>query len=215
MTRQEPIEKTPKVVTIHAPPAVGKSPDGRIPIYDSPQLWIGSARQFKRLADLNRPIVEKETADRDFGSAEHSAYKDRPVPLDGFDTFLMGVAIENLLKGVLRAKDWKFREVIAKGHELKTLYETCCEICELRQYDDELQVLEKLEHFVKWVGKYNLPTKNLDDIVKRWGLLGIGSREGPIITLPMLKSEKASINAVYERFLHYLTMGYTRYNFQK
>src|SRR5674536_240713 len=89
-----------------------RPPDGLMAIIDSPQLWIGSARQFKRLEELNRPFIEKEAASRDFTSESYVHFKDRPVPLDGFDTFLMGVAIENLLKGVLRANGWSFKEVV-------------------------------------------------------------------------------------------------------
>jgi hypothetical protein len=192
-----------------------RPPDGLMAIIDSPQLWIGSARQFKRLEELNRPFIEKEAASRDFTSESYVHFKDRPVPLDGFDTFLMGVAIENLLKGVLRANGWSFKEVVNMGHKLATLYKTCCKLCGLTVSDDERKALKKLEQFVIWVGKYNLPTENLDNIVKKCGLLAIGSRDGPTITLEVSESERKSIYAVYERFLHDLTMGYTSFNFPK
>jgi hypothetical protein len=125
------------------------------------------------------------------------------------------VAIENLLKGVLRANGWSFKEVVNMGHKLATLYKTCCKLCGLTVSDDERKALKKLEQFVIWVGKYNLPTENLDNIVKKCGLLAIGSRDGPTITLEVSESERKSIYAVYERFLHDLTMGYTSFNFPK
>jgi hypothetical protein len=184
-------------------------------IIDAPQLWIGSARQFKRLEELNSPLIEKEVASRKFSSEDFVGVKDRPIPLEGFDTFLMGVAIENLLKGVLRAEGWSHKKVVNEGHHLATLYKTCCKLCGLTVNDDEYKALKKLEQFVIWVGKYNLPKDNLDIIVEKCGLLAISSREGPIITLEVSESEKKSIYAVYERFLHYLTMGYTAFNFPK
>jgi|SRR5450759_2192592 len=151
-------------------------PDGLMSIIDSPQVWIGSARQFKRLEEVNRPLIEKEAASRDSTSENYAHFEDRSIPLDGVDAFLMGVAIENLLKGVLRANGWSFKEVVNMGHKLATLYKTCCKLCGLTISDDEHKALKKLEQFVIWVGKYNLPSENLDKIVKKYGLLAIGSR---------------------------------------
>jgi|SRR5665647_89732 hypothetical protein len=174
---------------------------------DVPYVWIGSARQFKRLAELNRPLIEKERANRDI-TRNYKSWEDRLIPLDGFDTFLMGVAIENLLKGVLRAKGWSFKEVVSEGHHLRELYKTCCELCGLAAKNDECEALEKLEQFVTWIGKYNLPVDDLEKTMEKWGLRMLSSPEGPIITLAITESEEKSMNAVYDRFLNYLKIGY-------
>lgn len=164
---------------------------------DSSKVWIAAARQFKRLEEeLISPLIEKEAASRD-------PVKDRPIPLDGFDMFLMGVAIENLLKGVLRAKGWSFEEVVGMEHKLASLYETCCGLRGLTVNDDEREAMKKLERFVIWVGKYNLPKRNLEKEIDTWGLRLITSLYGPIITLEVSESERKSIYAVYERFLRY------------
>jgi hypothetical protein len=173
-------------------------------ILGTAHLWISAARQFKRLEELNSPIIEKEVASRDPTSENYVEVKDRPIPLDGFDTFLMGVAIENLLKGVLRTYGWSFKDVVSRRHALARLYTTCCKLCGLTVNDDERKALKKLEQFVSWVGKYNLPIVNFENIVKKWGLLAINSYYGPIITLKVSESEKKSIYAVYERFLDHL-----------
>jgi hypothetical protein len=192
--RDERIEKMAKETKSKRPP------DGRIPIIDTPRFWIGSARQFKRVEELIRPIIEKESASRDATSENYVRFEDKPIPLDGFDGFLMGVALENLLKGVLRAKGWSFREVVCMRHALARLYKTCCKLCGLTVNADERKALKKLEQFVTTFGKYNLPIDNLDGIARRWGLLLLNSPDGPIITLPISESERKSIYAVYERF---------------
>ena len=86
---------------------------------------------------LNHPLIEKGAVSREFTSEDYIKVKDRPIPLEGFDTFLMGVAIENLLKGVLRTKGWSFNEVVSMGHKLAKLYKTCCKLCGLTVSDDE------------------------------------------------------------------------------
>jgi hypothetical protein len=113
---------------------------------DSPLIWIGSAQQFKRLEELNRPKIEEERANRDITSPVR--WEKMPIPLDGFDVFLLGVAIENLLKGVLRVKGWCFKQVVSEGHELASLYTKCCNLCQLDSNNDECSALEKLEQFV-------------------------------------------------------------------
>ncbi len=133
-------------------------------VLDNPRLWISAARQFRRLEELNSPLIEEEVASRDPTSENYVEVKDRPIPLDGFDTFLMGVAIENLLKGVLRTNGWSFEKVVSRGHALARLYKTCCKLCGLTVNDDEHKALKKLEQFVSWVGKYNLPIDNFENI---------------------------------------------------
>lgn len=177
---------------------------------DSPLIWIGSARQFKKLEELNRPKIEEERANRDY-----VRWEKMPIPLDGFDVFLLGVAIENLLKGVLRVKGRSFKQVVSEGHELASLYTKCCNLCQLAPNNDECRALEKLEQFVVWVGKYNLPIGDLDKIIQKLAskqeitLTALSSPCGPIITLDITELERKSMLAVYERFLNYLTMGYT------
>jgi hypothetical protein len=184
---------------------------------DVPTIWIGQARQFKRLEELNRPRIEEERANRDItrNYTRWEKWEKRPIPLDGFDIFLMGVAIENLLKGVLRAKGWSFKKVVRQSHELAKLYTKCCNVCELEPNNDERAALRKLEQFVIWVGKYNLPIDDLEKIMHRFGLTVLSSPYGPIITLEVSESERKSIYAVYERFLHYLTMGYAEVDSEK
>jgi hypothetical protein len=182
---------------------------------DVPFIWIGSARQFKRLEELNRPKIEEERGNRDIAARNFVRWGDSPMPLDGFDIFLMGVAIENLLKGVLRAKGWSFEKVVSRGHELAKLYKACCKVCGLPPNNDERTVLKKVEQFVIWVGKHNLPVDDLEKKMERYELSALSSPCGPVITLEVSDSERKSIYAVYERFLHYLTMGYTEVDSEK
>jgi hypothetical protein len=173
---------------------------------DVPSIWIGSARQFKRLQELNRPLIKKERVNRE--SRNYVRWEERPIPLDGFDTFLIGVAIENLLKSVLRAKGWSFKKVVSRGHDLAKLYKACCTVCGLEVNDDERLALKKVENFVTWIGKYNLPIDDLEKIMEKWGLIMLSSPYGPVTTLKVSESEERSMNAVYYRFLNYLKMGY-------
>lgn len=181
----------------------------------SPLVWIGAARQFKRLEELNRPKIEEERAKREPTSPSYVRVEERPIPLEGFDVFLMGAAIENLLKGVLSAKGWSFQQIIQGRHDLAKLYRKCCRLCALRINDDEHVALKKLEHFVYWVGKYNLPKADLATIMSLWGLNAVNSLCGPIMTLPVSELERKSILAVYERFLNYFKMGYTQIDLRK
>lgn len=87
---------------------------------------------------------------------EHRVQDGRPRRVQGVAYMLAGFAMENLLKGRLiaqqdaaaRAGPFKF-----KGHDLRQLAQDAG--CTLS--DDESRMLERVEQFAVWTGRYPIP----------------------------------------------------------
>jgi hypothetical protein len=180
-----------------------------------PNAWISSAQQFKRAYDL----VALQN-DNDSATARKYPKKDReskmPVPLWGVDVYLIGVAIENLLKGILQAKGQSFEQVLNFGHRIKDLYCACCIECGLYPQPNEIEILDVLTEFVLWAGRYALPSKAKYLENKRWLLHVNAYGYGPIVYLTgqnveefeFPNADKKLISSIYERFFNYLALGY-------
>jgi hypothetical protein len=189
-----------------------------IDVYDYlkkyPVIWTSSAQQLKRAAELIAlQIDEDSTTAKRFDDSRTRRY-DMPVPLWGVDVYLIGVAIENLLKGILQEKGRSFEQVMGFNHRLVDLYDECCGACGLTPQLNEREMLDILAEFVLWAGRYALPTSSKQLKGRRWILQN--TPYGPLMLLTVPNSEvlafsdteRVLINSIYERFFNYLAMGY-------
>jgi len=181
-----------------------------------PHIWISSAQQLKRAQELIAlQIDEDSTTARRYDDSRKRDY-DMPVPLWGIDVYLIGVAIENLLKGILQEKGRSFKQVMDFGHKLVDLYDECCRKCGLTPQLIEREMLDVLTEFIQWAGRYTLPTRSEHLNGRRWILHFSSYGYGPLmfLTLPnsegfaFSNAERVLINSIYERFFNYLAMGY-------
>ena len=141
----------------------------------SPLGWQLSARQLKRAADIVRAVSDnaaeeqvkrilQEVADgtlRDGSRAmsEQEVALMLDSSLIGVYLMLIGLAIENLAKGVLVARDPDCINVKGefkhKGHNLLALIESC-KIC---ISPGERDMLRNLTEHTMWRGRYMIPLK--------------------------------------------------------
>ena len=172
----------------------------------NPQIWRSSSCQFKRAASLI--LVQIDNDERDSRRVDQ-----KPISLDSMYPYLMSVAIENLLKGILIGHQVPFEKVVSFDHNLVELYNECNRSCGLTATKEERRVLGVLRQFDTWAGRFNLPKKreDLSDAVKKHG---INLEYGLIIT-PLLSgspskeslsvpSERKKIDALYQRVLSHL-----------
>lgn len=180
----------------------------------NPDIWRSAASKFKTVADLVRIEIDKDEDGRPAGHAP---------PIDDIYIFLMSVAIENILKGLLMASGRLYDELTV-GHDITKLYADYCERFRLPVTEDE-GLLSVLTHAAMWVGRFNLPrsSKQLADAFELHGL-NIGYMDyGLNISLLLskdaraepgeLKAKREKINSFYEQlYAHFLAVSRSRSN---
>jgi hypothetical protein len=172
-------------------------------------IWRSAGLKFKRVADLVLVEVDK---DEDGRSASQKP------PIDDIYIFLMSVAIENILKGLLIARGRSYEEVTV-NHNIAKLYEDYCELFGVPVTDDE-GLFSVLTHAAMWVGRFNLPrsSKQLANAFERHGLnighMGYGLSVSLLLSKDTsaepgeLKAAREKINVLYERlYAHFLTVS--------
>lgn len=172
---------------------------------ENPKIWRATALKFKRVADL--VMIEIEKDDKDARN-----FNERQIPIDDTYVYLMSVAIENLLKGILASKGESFEVLVSFDHELVELYNKCCNDYGLTARKDDRRLLDILTHSAIWAGRYNLPTheKRLFAAFMKHGLhaeagLSVPSRSGGILEQrEQTRSEREEIKSLYERLLQFL-----------
>jgi hypothetical protein len=180
---------------------------------NNPRLWQSAALKFKRVADLARAEVDNDEDDQRPAS-------EKLMRIDDTYVFLMSVAIENILKGILMASGKgcaKSYEKITTHHNLVTLYNDYCKRYGLRATEDDCRLLSILTHAAKWAGRFNLPRRSEDlvDVVEQHGLfMGYGLSISPLLSKGgqaepgELRTEREKITALYERlYAHFLTVS--------
>lgn len=180
---------------------------------NNPRIWRSAALKFKRVADLARTEVDNDEEDRRPPS-------EKPPRIDDTYVFLMSVAIENTLKGILMASGKgcaKSYEKVTVHHDLVTLYNDYCKRYGLPVKEDECRLLSILTHAATWAGRFNLPQrpKYLIDALEQHGLfMGYGLSISPLLSksgqaeLGELQAERNKISVLYERlFAHFLAVS--------
>lgn len=121
---------------------------------EEPITWVNSADPLLYAFDLVSKEAEIYIEDRD----------PKKIGLFKVATMLGSVAIENLLKGIIVQKKQEKREPLfdKKGkfcidtHNLLEL----SEIAEVDLTPEENILLEKLEQFIRWAGRYPIPLRS-------------------------------------------------------
>ncbi len=172
---------------------------------ENPTIWQAPAFKFKRVADL--VMIEIEKDDKDTRNLS-----EKQIPIDDTYVYLMSVAIENLLKGILASKGESFEDLVSFDHELVELYNKCCNDYGLPARKDDRRLLDILTHSAIWAGRYNLP-KNEERLVAAFRKHGLHAEAG--LTLPsrsgdrleqsvQKRSEREEIKSLYERLSQFL-----------
>jgi len=90
----------------------------------SPRIWCSKSCQFERAASLVLLQIDKDEEDR-------RRVDQKPISLDSVYLYIMSVAIENLLKGILIVRKESFEKVVSFDHSLVELYNECNRSCGL------------------------------------------------------------------------------------
>jgi hypothetical protein len=116
--------------------------------------WKIVADQFYRASELLFIQIEKDN------SSDHATAR-IPPQLDQIYFFLIGMCLENLIKGILiyqnpnlgNGSELKGK---IKSHDLKTL---ALDLKKIEILQDELELFDFLKEHIVWIGKYPIPTK--------------------------------------------------------
>ncbi len=168
---------------------------------EDPSIWLSAALKFKRVANLVLMEVEKDE--------EKKNTSGRPR-IDDTYVFLMSVAIENILKGLLVANGESYSKITA-DHKIAKLYDDYSKKFGFKVTKDERRILGVLTHAATWAGRFNLPRKPADlaEAFERHGLT-IASSDYGLSIFPLLsnrsqaepgelKEVREKIDALYER----------------
>ena len=162
---------------------------------ESAFFWWLQARRLKRGADLNWEVYEREIA---YFKANPIGYDKRKaedgqsnvdIELSKVYFFLLGLAVENIAKGILIGRDPKyFSHNKTMTHEIHDYVAEC----KIDLDEKKRKLLEELSIIVKWRGRYPTPKKRKD-----WAL-----RNGPEgkNTMPgsISPNDKQDLEKIYE-----------------
>lgn len=171
---------------------------------ENPDIWRSSARMFKRAADIVLIEVDKD---------EDGKPPNQESPLGDIYVFLMSVAIENILKGILMASGKMSYEQLIRNykHNISRLYDDCREWYGLPATKEDREFLSILTYAADWEGRFNLPKKSqaLEDAFEKHGLTLSYRNDGLSLSFLLsrhahtkpgaLKATRGKIDALYER----------------
>jgi hypothetical protein len=153
---------------------VGKVPEWlrpEIQLRVHPQHWLAKARELKKAADL---LFEKFDEERIKYDEEFEKDHDftLPSPDDSVVNMLLGFAVENLLKGIYvstlknaeQIKDLSELNIPTRGHELEPIANAVALKLRIDFSQDEIGLLQALEHVILWYGRYP-SARNIDDLI--------------------------------------------------
>lgn len=120
-----------------------------------PRAWQASADSLLRAARAMIPLMERDTS-----VASDPAAVSFDPPVAPVYMLLVGLAVENLAKGVqvARMQAALSGDKLAKDLKTHSLFDLLKDVgLELDEYDAYL--VERLEVFVAWAGRYPIPTR--------------------------------------------------------
>jgi hypothetical protein len=128
-------------------------------IYEStasnPMQWLSNARSLQFAADLLKPSFEKEL------NSTHLPAKKNNFEITVGQIYLMiiGFATENYLKGIYVTQNPEIIEndklIKLNSHTLLKLFQEL----NLKISKKEIDLIERLEEFILWAGRYPIPAK--------------------------------------------------------
>lgn len=147
----------------------------------SAQCWLEAARKLKRAADLVRGADIFMDGRDILGALPFDHQRDarfaRSMEMLPVYKFLVGLAIENLAKGIIMARDpkraagRKLREWGKGGHDLPSLVDTAG----VSVSDDERRLLSQLSRYVRGAGRYPV-AKDVEKEIARTKPTDLGGR---------------------------------------
>jgi hypothetical protein len=140
----------------------------------SPKHWLATAEKLRTSANLLFIEYENEQSkfndkferDPDFGGAR---------PDDDVVVLLLGLGIENLLKGLFvgavkpppgKVQKLKDLKIPGASHELEPLADEVKKLLQIEFPEEERELLQALEYYIRWRGRYPSAT-NVEDSVPR------------------------------------------------
>jgi hypothetical protein len=174
------------ILTFELSGDVQKALGKEIRYWSSPSAWYWKGREFGQVAQILH-VQMAEGADE-------------------IVTFLLGVAIENLFKGILAAKGVPYEELVKEGHNIKKLFNRCEKeygVDGLSEFisPEHYVLLDPLTLYIKWVGKYSLP-KDVNELAAIWATIGVSLSGNGI--LPAFEMHFDDVNSLYDRLAKYL-----------
>lgn len=130
-------------------------------IGQEPLSWLAQARGLKASADLLLPALKIAIAE----PPAREGVQERRIALVHSYFLLIAYAMENVIKGILIGRDASVvTDARVPGNLLRDgghdIASAGVEILDLR--DDEINLLERLNTYLKWSGRYPLPLKASD-----------------------------------------------------
>ena len=126
-----------------------------------PKTWFFSAQSLRRAAEGLLPLVEQDLIE-----AFDETKPELKPPVCQVYMLLCGLALEVFVKGICVAKNPKVvkdnRFVGPRNHKLLDLFASA----KIDLSDQERELVERLEHFVLWAGRYPIPL-NLREYLPR------------------------------------------------
>jgi hypothetical protein len=128
----------------------------------APDRWLSKARQLRKSSNLL--FVQYEQENFDFGEKfERDPSISDGFPDDSVVVLLLGFAVENLLKGLFvtatgmqtgNVKGLKELKIPGEPHELEPVAEAVSKFLNLEFSEVEKGLLQALEHYIRWWGRY-------------------------------------------------------------
>lgn len=142
--------------------SIEKWVDHLLETWGSPSAWYLNSRKFRKAAR----ILHSQTIGIKGKHNNLEPDEDDLAPYYSIDEIiisLMGVAIENLFKGILTAKGAQYKDLVKDGHDIKKLYRRCEKlyseesISEFSIEQAHYMLLDALTPYLKWAGRYTRP----------------------------------------------------------
>lgn len=181
--------------------------DALLEYWSSPSGWYLKGRKFRKAAR----ILHSQTIGLKGKHDNLEPDEDDLAPyysIDEIITFLMGVAIENLFKGIATAKGATYKELAREdGHNIKKLYRRCIRlyrkegVCEFVIQPAHYLLLDAITLYIRWAGRYTQP--NRDEIVKLMVTNMISEGEG---ILPAMTLSYDNLSSFYDQLAKYLDL---------
>ncbi len=160
----------------------------------TPGVWALSARRLRRAAEIIFDHYGKDLRDMEAGV---SPVELENLEISGCGTLLYGLAVENILKGILLSTSQdaidhgKLRKWPGGGHDLVLLAAEAKITLSVTEED----ILKRLSACVRWAGRYPIPKKS-----EKMGLSQCAYPSGDSLPMPLEVFEQAAFDAMYIRF---------------
>jgi hypothetical protein len=118
-------------------------------LHEDAQSWLAKAKQLR----MSAAVMWAEFENAAQSGQVHDGVTERMLAFSGASMLLMGFAFENLLKGIILARDPRAKMArVQGGHGIVAM---ACAVTTLTS--DERYLLERIQIYLTWAGRYQLP----------------------------------------------------------